>query len=157
MIFKNSGFEEVRKYRYWNKESRGLDFDGMLEDLRAAPEGAVVILHACAHNPTGIDPTHDQVFKRLFLWTYVTTCSLNQEHFTFVRVKSPSLNPAPDPTSLLYASTTVRPNVSRKKSTNFCEKAQKLPNMLSPKFGPKYIYSGLKEYPIFANNLAAQK
>jgi len=61
MIFKNSGFEEVRKYRYWHKESRGLDIDGMLEDLKAAPEGAVVILHACAHNPTGIDPTHDQV------------------------------------------------------------------------------------------------
>lgn len=26
---------------------------GMVEDLRAAPEGAIVILHACAHNPTG--------------------------------------------------------------------------------------------------------
>jgi aspartate/tyrosine/aromatic aminotransferase len=64
MIFKNSGFEEVRKYRYWNKDSRGLDFSGMIEDLRAAPEGAVVILHACAHNPTGIDPTHEQVEKR---------------------------------------------------------------------------------------------
>jgi aspartate/tyrosine/aromatic aminotransferase len=63
MIFKNSGFEEVRKYRYWNKDSRGLDFSGMIEDLRAAPEGAVVILHACAHNPTGIDPTHEQVKK----------------------------------------------------------------------------------------------
>lgn len=46
MIFKNSGFEEIRKYRYWHKESRGLDIEGMLEDLKAAPEGAVVILHA---------------------------------------------------------------------------------------------------------------
>jgi len=60
MIFKNSGFDEVRKYRYWKKDTRGLDIEGMLEDLSAAPEGAVIILHACAHNPTGIDPTHEQ-------------------------------------------------------------------------------------------------
>jgi aspartate/tyrosine/aromatic aminotransferase len=32
----------------------------MLEDLRAAPFGSVVVLHACAHNPTGVDPTLDQ-------------------------------------------------------------------------------------------------
>ena len=37
MIFKNSGFEEVRKYRYWDKDSRGLNIDGMIEDLSAAP------------------------------------------------------------------------------------------------------------------------
>lgn len=28
---------------------------GMIEDLKAAPEGAIVILHACAHNPTGAE------------------------------------------------------------------------------------------------------
>ena len=32
----------------------------MLEDLHAAPPGAIVLLHACAHNPTGVDPTQDQ-------------------------------------------------------------------------------------------------
>jgi len=32
----------------------------MLEDLAAAPENSVVILHACAHNPTGVDPTEEQ-------------------------------------------------------------------------------------------------
>ncbi len=32
----------------------------MLEDLNAAPEGSVVLLHACAHNPTGVDPTLDE-------------------------------------------------------------------------------------------------
>ena len=32
----------------------------MLEDLRAAPENSVIILHACAHNPTGLDPTQEQ-------------------------------------------------------------------------------------------------
>lgn len=59
-VFVYAGFTEPRTYRYWNQERRGIDFEGMLEDLRAAPEGAVVILHACAHNPTGIDPTQDQ-------------------------------------------------------------------------------------------------
>ena len=33
---------------------------GMLEDLHAAPEGSIVLLHACAHNPTGVDPTLDE-------------------------------------------------------------------------------------------------
>ena len=32
----------------------------MLQDLRSAPEGAIVVLHACAHNPTGVDPTPEQ-------------------------------------------------------------------------------------------------
>jgi aspartate/tyrosine/aromatic aminotransferase len=32
----------------------------MLEDLRGAPNGAVVLLHACAHNPTGVDPTQQE-------------------------------------------------------------------------------------------------
>lgn len=33
---------------------------GLLDDLAAAPAGAIVLLHACAHNPTGVDPTNDQ-------------------------------------------------------------------------------------------------
>ena len=32
----------------------------MLADLRAAPRGSVIMLHACAHNPTGVDPTAEQ-------------------------------------------------------------------------------------------------
>ena len=63
MVFKNSGFTELRKYRYWDAAGKGLDFDGMMEDLEAAPENAVIILHACAHNPTGVDPTKEQWAK----------------------------------------------------------------------------------------------
>lgn len=59
-VFKHAGFTEGRKYRYWNAATRGFDFEGMMEDLRNAPENAVIILHACAHNPTGIDPTKEQ-------------------------------------------------------------------------------------------------
>ncbi|KAB7494670.1 putative aspartate aminotransferase, cytoplasmic [Armadillidium nasatum] len=32
----------------------------MIEDLKNAPENSVIILHSCAHNPTGMDPTHEQ-------------------------------------------------------------------------------------------------
>ena len=60
MIFRNSNFKNIRQYRYWNPVTRGLDFAGFLEDLEAAPQGAVIILHACAHNPTGVDPTKEQ-------------------------------------------------------------------------------------------------
>ena len=58
-IFKECGLE-TRQYRYFNKETLGLDFEGLCEDLKAAPEGAHVLLHTCAHNPTGVDPTMDQ-------------------------------------------------------------------------------------------------
>jgi hypothetical protein len=37
-----------------------LPLTGLLEDLSSAPTGAIVLLHACAHNPTGVDPTLDQ-------------------------------------------------------------------------------------------------
>ena len=60
LIFTNSGFTEPRQYRYWNPETRNIDFEGMLEDLKNAPKGSVIILHACAHNPTGCDPTSTQ-------------------------------------------------------------------------------------------------
>lgn len=60
LVFVNSGFTQPRQYRYWNSKTRELDFSGMIEDLKNAPENSVIILHACAHNPTGIDPTHEQ-------------------------------------------------------------------------------------------------
>jgi aspartate/tyrosine/aromatic aminotransferase len=54
-VFVNAGLSDGRSYRYWNAETRVIDLEGMLADLEAAPEGAVIILHACAHNPTGCD------------------------------------------------------------------------------------------------------
>ncbi|XP_060879317.1 aspartate aminotransferase, cytoplasmic [Metopolophium dirhodum] len=60
LIFMTSGFQDAKTYRYWNEETRSLDFDGFCEDLSNAPENAVIILHGCAHNPTGLDPTEDQ-------------------------------------------------------------------------------------------------
>lgn len=59
-IFLDAGFTEAKAYRYWDGATRGLDLEGMLADLSAAPPKSVVILHSCAHNPTGVDPTEDQ-------------------------------------------------------------------------------------------------
>ncbi len=39
--------------RYFDPKTVGLDFAGMTEDLTNAPDGSVVLLHGCAHNPTG--------------------------------------------------------------------------------------------------------
>eukprot|EP00499_Haloplacidia_sp_CaronLabIsolate_P004112 CAMPEP_0196769406 /NCGR_PEP_ID=MMETSP1104-20130614/520_1 /TAXON_ID=33652 /ORGANISM="Cafeteria sp., Strain Caron Lab Isolate" /LENGTH=408 /DNA_ID=CAMNT_0042139501 /DNA_START=42 /DNA_END=1268 /DNA_ORIENTATION=- len=50
----------IRTYTYYNPDTRGLNFEGMMASLAEAPEGSVVVLHACAHNPTGVDPTIDQ-------------------------------------------------------------------------------------------------
>jgi aspartate aminotransferase len=58
-VFTLSGLT-VRTYRYYDPATRGLDLKGLLEDLSSAPTGAIVLLHACAHNPTGVDPTLDQ-------------------------------------------------------------------------------------------------
>ncbi len=44
---------EVAPYRYFDSETRGVDFDGMIEDLGQANAGDVVLLHGCCHNPTG--------------------------------------------------------------------------------------------------------
>lgn len=63
LVFVNSGFTKPRSYRYWDAKTRGIDFDGFIEDLKSAPENAVILLHACAHNPTGIDPTREQWVK----------------------------------------------------------------------------------------------
>ncbi|KAJ8867401.1 hypothetical protein PR048_031202 [Dryococelus australis] len=60
LVFFNAGFTEFREYRYWDAANRTIDFSGLIEDLKAAPENSVIILHACAHNPTGCDPTHEQ-------------------------------------------------------------------------------------------------
>ncbi|MDA8584777.1 aspartate/tyrosine/aromatic aminotransferase [Rhodobacteraceae bacterium] len=50
----------MRPYRYFDTESRGVDFDGMLSDLKGAKAGDLVLLHGCCHNPTGANLTPEQ-------------------------------------------------------------------------------------------------
>lgn len=58
-IFRHSGLN-VKAYRYYQPSSCGFDFKGALEDLSKIPERSIVLLHACAHNPTGVDPKPEQ-------------------------------------------------------------------------------------------------
>ncbi|KAL4780751.1 pyridoxal phosphate-dependent transferase [Aspergillus varians] len=74
-VFKDSGLE-VEKYRYYNKDTIGLDFDGLVADLKAAPSNSIVLLHACAHNPTGVDPTQEQ-------WRQISDVVKEKGHFAF--------------------------------------------------------------------------
>ena len=59
-VVADAGLGQLGALRYWDAASRGLDEAGLLADLEAAPEGSVVLLHAVAHNPTGVDPTREQ-------------------------------------------------------------------------------------------------
>ncbi|KAA8643431.1 hypothetical protein EYZ11_012657 [Aspergillus tanneri] len=50
-----------KTYPYYNAATRSFDFTGMMSTLESeAQEGDVILLHACAHNPTGLDPTKEQ-------------------------------------------------------------------------------------------------
>ena len=58
-LFEGAGFI-VNNYPYYNAATHGLDFEGMLAALDRAPPGSIVVLHACCHNPTGVDPSEAQ-------------------------------------------------------------------------------------------------
>jgi len=58
-IFQKAGLT-VKMYPYWHAATKSIDIKGMLSALRGATMGSVVLLHACAHNPTGVDPTEEQ-------------------------------------------------------------------------------------------------
>lgn len=58
-LFERAGFQ-VGTYAYYDAATHGLNFDGMLASLRAMPAQSIVVLHACCHNPTGVDPTPEQ-------------------------------------------------------------------------------------------------
>jgi len=58
-IFEKAGLD-VKVYPYYKKETKGFDFEGMMKALHEASEGAAILLHACAHNPTGVDPSEEQ-------------------------------------------------------------------------------------------------
>ncbi|KAL4612884.1 aspartate aminotransferase, cytoplasmic [Arapaima gigas] len=75
-VFMDAGFTDIRPYKYWDTEKRRLAIAGLLEDMEKAPEHSIFILHACAHNPTGTDPTQEEwkqiadVMKRRSLFPF---------------------------------------------------------------------------------------
>ncbi|HVE48009.1 MAG TPA: amino acid aminotransferase [Casimicrobiaceae bacterium] len=61
-LFEGAGFA-VSNYPYYDAATRGLDIDGMLGTLSKLAPGSIVVLHACCHNPTGVDPTAEHWTK----------------------------------------------------------------------------------------------
>ncbi|MGE8395196.1 aspartate/tyrosine/aromatic aminotransferase [Pseudomonas sp. BIGb0427] len=55
-LFETAGFP-VQNYRYYDAATHDVNRSGMLEDLNALPSGSIIVLHACCHNPTGVDLT----------------------------------------------------------------------------------------------------
>ncbi|CAN8101804.1 unnamed protein product [Discula destructiva] len=74
-IFTNVGLP-IAQYPYFDKATKGLDIDGMLAAINDAPEGSIILLHACAHNPTGVDPTDAQ-------WRQIAAAIRAKRHFPF--------------------------------------------------------------------------
>jgi len=74
-IFTNVGIP-IATYPYFDKTTKGLDIDGMKRALSEAPEHSIVLLHACAHNPTGVDPTPAQ-------WREIAELMAAKKHFPF--------------------------------------------------------------------------
>ncbi|KAG9029295.1 Aspartate aminotransferase, cytoplasmic [Tulasnella sp. JGI-2019a] len=74
-IFKNVGIEP-KEYPYFKPKTIGLDFEGFTNSLRNAAPRSVFLLHACAHNPTGVDPTMDQ-------WQELAALFLEKGHYAF--------------------------------------------------------------------------
>lgn len=63
-LFETAGFP-VQNYRYYDAASHDVDRAGMLADLQNLPDGSIVVLHACCHNPTGVDLTAEDWKKVL--------------------------------------------------------------------------------------------
>lgn len=58
-IFETQGLKTAT-YPYWNAATKSLDLEGYLNAIKDSPKGSVFVLHACAHNPTGLDPSKEQ-------------------------------------------------------------------------------------------------
>jgi aspartate/tyrosine/aromatic aminotransferase len=58
-IFAAAGFE-VKSYPYYNSDTKGLNYEQMIQALAQVPAGDVVLLHGCCHNPSGVDLNDEQ-------------------------------------------------------------------------------------------------
>ncbi|KAI9116187.1 hypothetical protein K1719_013117 [Acacia pycnantha] len=66
----------VKMFHYYNADTKGLDFSALMDDVKNAPDGSFFLLHPCAHNPTGVDPTEEQ-------WREISYEFKAKNHFPF--------------------------------------------------------------------------
>jgi aromatic-amino-acid transaminase len=77
-LFESAGFP-VQNYRYYDAFSNGVNRGGLLEDLRNLPARSIVVLHACCHNPTGVDLQPED-------WAAVLEVLREREHVPFLDI-----------------------------------------------------------------------
>jgi len=77
-LFEAAGFP-VRNYRYYDAFSNGVNRGGLLEDLKNLPARSIVVLHACCHNPTGVDLNPED-------WQAVLEIVREREHVPFLDI-----------------------------------------------------------------------
>lgn len=68
---------ELKSYPYYDTQRHAIEIDAMLDTLRNAPKGDVVLLHACCHNPSGLDPREDE-------WQAIIDVIVERELLPFV-------------------------------------------------------------------------
>jgi aspartate aminotransferase, mitochondrial len=74
-IFADCGLD-TQPYRYYDSSTNRLDIHGLLQDLKDAPNGSIILLHACAHNPTGCDPGMEE-------WKLIANVLEEKRHVAF--------------------------------------------------------------------------
>jgi aromatic-amino-acid transaminase len=77
-LFEAAGFP-VHNYRYYDAVNHGVNRSGMLEDLKNLPARSIVVLHACCHNPTGVDLSIED-------WQAVLDVLREREHVPFLDI-----------------------------------------------------------------------
>ncbi|KAL5466716.1 hypothetical protein EMCRGX_G030864 [Ephydatia muelleri] len=75
-VFKHSGLD-VQTYTYYNPADCGFNAAGCYADLKKLPDKSIILLHACAHNPTGVDPKLEQ-------WAEISKICKDKQHFLLV-------------------------------------------------------------------------
>ncbi|XP_022633823.1 aspartate aminotransferase, mitochondrial isoform X2 [Vigna radiata var. radiata] len=66
----------VKTFHYYHPDTKGLNFSALLSDVKNAPDCSFFLLHPCAHNPTGVDPTEEQ-------WREISYQFKVKNHFPF--------------------------------------------------------------------------
>lgn len=77
-LFEAAGFP-VQNYSYYDAANHGVNRAGMLADLKNLPARSIVVLHACCHNPTGVDLSLDD-------WQAVLDVVREREHVPFLDI-----------------------------------------------------------------------
>jgi aromatic-amino-acid transaminase len=77
-LFENAGFV-VGNYLYYDASTRGVKFDALLDSLKCAPEGTIVVLHVCCHNPTGVDLSEAQ-------WSQILAAAIEHKLVPFLDI-----------------------------------------------------------------------